>query len=228
MDAGGQGSRGQPGTARAEMTVKVRDAGWDCPHPGGIDLELVDDLGGDEPRMRVYPGAAVERPPDESRVGDRGVVAHLREVDRNEVVHGDDARRGRSRRHDEIGAVHDIYRPKEKIDRREVASAPGAAERTSRHGSTPDRDTGRDQSDELVLAPPGHRERGQVKGVTRRQGAQEAATEVADPGLVAVERFGVNRDTETDRGRGRTRSHAASVADAWTGARSRRQAVGCR
>ena len=67
-----------------------------------------------------------ERPADQPRIGQRGGIAQLGVVQRREVVHRDDGGGTQRRRHDEVGAVDDVDRADEPLDRGRSARAQSA------------------------------------------------------------------------------------------------------
>jgi hypothetical protein len=193
-----RGEEGEPARRRRPGAgAKVRDARPYGSHPRGIRSEDVYHLVCDVLRVGVDPGPQLDGSLDEVAKDEGRRLAQLGILDRREVVHGDDTRRGGGGRYHEVGPVHDVRRTQEPFGWRPSEPKPGPADRPAGHRPAPNGNVRRHLGPHLVELPPGNGEGGHVDRGPARQRRQQAAAELADPTFLAHEQRG-GIDTHTD------------------------------
>ena len=142
------------------------------------------------------PGPAVQRPPDQLRLGQGCGVAELGVMDRGQVVDRHDGGGVPGGWHDEVGAVHHVRRSDEPFHRRDVPSFPQPVQRPRRHRPLSHRDSRRQSPVDQGAPAPADGEGLEGEGRTLGQCGERPLAEGSDAGRKAEQGCGVERDAQ--------------------------------
>ena len=183
----------------------------DDAHPGRIGTERVEDLAGDEGRVGVDPGAPLQGPADQTRIGQCRFVAELGMTERREIVHRHDRGGTSGRGHDEVRAVHDVGGADEPLQRWSVPARPQGVQGPGGHGALVGRHTGGQVGADQPAPAPAHGEGPHLQVRADGECREGALAEGADAGGEAEQRGRVERDAQARRLCASGRAGAAQV-----------------
>ena len=186
-------------------------AGAHDPHSFGGHGERLLHLAGHEGRVGVDPGTPPERPADQPGVGQRRAVAQLGVVERSEVVHRDHGAGATGGGDHEVGAVHDVYRPDEPLDRRGIETGPEGVQRAGGHRTLRRGHSGGESRPKHVPTAPADGEGADVETGTFGQSAKRPVAEHADPGGETEERRRIEGHAQACRGGASVPAYRAQV-----------------